>query len=191
MLYDISPSSEQSTDKTFHSAKILPGTLLCYRRRVQDIIHCVGGVGVLFPLLTQLDQPIGWSSAGDNSSESCQQLLAQTFGGSYAPTGTDAPAYQLERNIAVEVIDLLRAVLVGSFSNQQYMHNTKGLSVLGFLLQSVSPQLLTVKVVIALDSLLTTLTSASGRLLLLLVNRRPSMTMCCTRIVSEIVRVTY
>ena len=38
-------------------ARILPGVQLCARQRMQDAINCVGGVAVLFPLFTQLDQP--------------------------------------------------------------------------------------------------------------------------------------
>jgi hypothetical protein len=43
------------------------------------------------------------------------------------------------------------------------MHNIAGMAVLGFLLQSVLPQNLTIKVVSALEGLLTTVAKANGK----------------------------
>lgn len=126
----------------------MAGTLLCYRHLVQDSVHCVGGIGVFFPLLTQLDQPVcKMSTVSDNT-----QLQKHSAG------------YPVDSHVAVEVIDLLTAVLAGNFANQQYMRNISGLSILGFLLQSVSPQHLTVDVVAALERLVTTVAKGSGEM---------------------------
>lgn len=35
----------------------LPGTHQCVTRHVKDVLHCLGGIRVLFPLFGQLDQP--------------------------------------------------------------------------------------------------------------------------------------
>lgn len=143
-LFDVSPVLEQSSDGVLHDATIMAGTLLCYRHLVQDIVHCVGGIDVFFPLLTQLDQPVLGSIV---LLESGDKQFVQP---------------PLESHVAVEVIELVTAVLDGNLSNQQYMHNISGMSVLGCLLQSVSPQHLTVKVVSALERLLATVAKASG-----------------------------
>jgi hypothetical protein len=36
----------------------LPGTYQCVTRHVKDVLHCLGGIRVLFPLFAQLDQPV-------------------------------------------------------------------------------------------------------------------------------------
>lgn len=35
-----------------------PGTHACVTRHIKDIIHCLGGIQVLFPISEQLDQPV-------------------------------------------------------------------------------------------------------------------------------------
>ncbi|XP_057837661.2 BEACH domain-containing protein B isoform X1 [Cryptomeria japonica] len=135
-LFDISPLLDQSKDRSSYTAVIMAGTRLCYRRILRDILDCVGGVSVFFPLLTQLDQPITRSSVhgqGDMIYHGCG------FGD----------------HVAAEVIELIASVLDGNLANQQFMCNISGFSILGFLLQSVSPQHLTNSVVSALGNLLT------------------------------------
>jgi hypothetical protein len=143
-LFDVSSVLEQSSDGVIHGATIMAGTLLCYRHLVQDIVHCVGGIDVFFPLLTQLDQPVSDSL-----------VILDSRGKQYWQS-------PLEGHVAVEVLELVTGVLDGNLSNQQYMHNICGMSVLGCLLQSVSPQHLTVKVVSSLERLLETVRRANG-----------------------------
>ena len=106
------------------------GTKLCSRRLLQDIIYCVGGVSVLFPLLIHFDDAI------THSGES--------------PTGDQ---------LAGQVIELVASVLDGNVANQQQMHLLSGFSILGFLFQSVSPQLLNFKTLSALKHLFNVLTN--------------------------------
>jgi hypothetical protein len=110
-------------------------------------VQCVGGIGVFFPLLTQLDQPVG--------------ITSSVAGSSYDQKHVEG--YPVDSHVAVEVIDVLTAVLDGNLANQQYMRNMSGMSILGFLLQSVSPQHLTVNVVAALERLVTTVAKGSGK----------------------------
>ncbi|CAK9237200.1 unnamed protein product [Sphagnum troendelagicum] len=145
-LFDVSPMSEQSPAGELCDAVIMAGTHLCCRHLVQDIVHCVGGIGVFFPLLTQLDQPVAEALAFMGVSGERRYVQG----------------CPVESHVVVEVIELVTGVLAGNFANQQYMHNIAGMAVLGFLLQSVLPQNLTIKVVSAIEGLLTTVAKANG-----------------------------
>ncbi|KAM3295293.1 hypothetical protein ACQJBY_037900 [Aegilops geniculata] len=129
-LFNVS-SVLDSLDKSKLEATIMGGTKLCSRRLLQDIIYCVGGVSVLFPLLIHFDDAI------THSGES--------------PTGDQ---------LAGQVIELVASVLDGNVANQQQMHLLSGFSILGFLFQSVSPQLLNFKTLSALKHLFNILTNS-------------------------------
>ncbi|KAL6629117.1 hypothetical protein ACP70R_028882 [Stipagrostis hirtigluma subsp. patula] len=118
-LFNVSSVSD-SLDKSKFEATIMGGTKLCSRRLLQEIIYCVGGVTVFFPLLIHFDDAVhGGESA------TCDELGGQ-------------------------VIELVASVLDGNVANQQQMHLLSGFSILGFLFQSVSPQLLNLKTLSAL-----------------------------------------
>lgn len=129
-LFNVS-SVLDSLDKSKLEATIMGGTKLCSRHLLQDIIYCVGGVSVLFPLLIHFDDAI------THSGES--------------PTGDQ---------LAGQVIELVASVLDGNVANQQQMHLLSGFSILGFLFQSVSPQLLNFKTLSALKHLFNILTNS-------------------------------
>jgi len=62
---------------------------------------------------------------------------------------------------AGQVIELVASVLDGNIANQQQMHLLSGFSILGFLFQSVSPQLLNSKTLSALKYMFTVLKTSS------------------------------
>ncbi|KAK8941577.1 hypothetical protein KSP40_PGU012222 [Platanthera guangdongensis] len=130
-LFNVSSLVDSSLDKSLYAAKIMDGTQLCSRRLLQEIIYCVGGVAVIFPLLTQFDVP---------ESENVQQeyILIRTI---------------TRDKLAAEIIDLIASVLDGNISNQQQMYRLSGLSILGFLFQSVPPQQLNVETLSVLKHL--------------------------------------
>ncbi|CAL9114662.1 unnamed protein product [Musa textilis] len=127
ILFNVSSMLENS-DKNAFEAVIMRGTKLCSRRLLQEIIYCVGGVSVFFPLLTQFDR-----SELDNG-----QL-------DYASIGSI-----MSDKLAAEVIELIASILDGNASNQQQMHLVSGFSILGFLLQSVPPTKLNLETLSAL-----------------------------------------
>eukprot|EP00850_Spirogloea_muscicola_P002042 SM000007S21002 [mRNA] locus=s7:1425419:1443445:- [translate_table: standard] len=135
-------SSLPLANRAPHDASLLPGSQLCYRKRLQDVIHCVGGIGVVFPLLTQLPQPLSFNLSNPPSDISHPETH---------PTSA-----------AADAVDLLRAVLEGNFANQQAMVNIAGISIMGFLLQRLSPEQLTQEVLECLRQLLGTLARASA-----------------------------
>jgi hypothetical protein len=145
-IYNVALNSDGTAEKMSHEATIMSGTQLCYRHLVKDIIDCVGGVGVFFPLLTQLDQPVMSmiASVETQALETTENL-------------NTASLYD-----AAEVIDLITSVLSDNYMHQQYMHQNKGISIIGFLLQSVSPQNLTTTVANSLVHLLSVVSKRTG-----------------------------
>ncbi|KAH7332120.1 hypothetical protein KP509_20G069100 [Ceratopteris richardii] len=137
-LYDIKYNFDGAADKGNYEAVIMGGTQLCNRHLLKDILDCVGGVCVLFPLLTQLDQSQSPHLLSD------QERMDITH-----------DSYSSYVYVAAEVIELITSVLGRSSAHQQFIYKTKGISVIGFLLQSVSPQHFTIGVVSALVHLLT------------------------------------
>ncbi|GJP81202.1 hypothetical protein CLOP_g11369 [Closterium sp. NIES-67] len=115
-------------------AVMLPGVQVCQRHRLQDVLSCVGGVAVLFPLLTQLDDDDRNDGAGGEGEE----------GGVWEAGGT---------HLAVDVVCLLTEVMAGSAAAQQFMTVVGGFAVLNFLLQRVHPRHLTVSLVLSIESL--------------------------------------
>ena len=90
-------------------------------------MQCVGGIGVFFSLLTQLNQPICIALVVARSSDDQKHEEGNP----------------IDSHVAVEVIDVITAVLDGDLANQWYIHNMSSMSILGLLLQSMSPQHLT------------------------------------------------
>uniref|UniRef100_A0A0D9VCI8 BEACH domain-containing protein B n=1 Tax=Leersia perrieri TaxID=77586 RepID=A0A0D9VCI8_9ORYZ len=126
-LFNVS-AAHDGLDKSKFEATIMGGTKLCSRRLLQEIIYCVGGVSVFFPLLIHFDD------AAIHSGE---------------------PAIGDE--LAGQVVELVASVLDGNVANQQQMHLLSGFSILGFLFQSVSPQLLNFKTLSSLKYMLNVL----------------------------------
>ena len=118
-------SALDNADQSTFEAAIMGGTKLCSRHLPQDIIYCVGGVSVFFPLFTQ------FFDAATDVVQSCHSSVDND-------------------KLAAEVIELVATVLDGNVSNQQQMYLLSGLPILGFLLQSATPQLLTTKTLSAL-----------------------------------------
>ncbi|KAL8487834.1 hypothetical protein ACS0TY_024230 [Phlomoides rotata] len=145
-LFDVSPNVDHSLDKKPIEATILSGTQLCSRRLLQQIIYCVGGVSVFFPLLTQSDV------YEKNRSEQVGEML-------FAPIKKE--------NLTAETIKLIACVLDDNLANQQQMLQLSGFSVLGFLLQQVPDKQLNLETLSALKHLFTVI--ANGGLSELLV----------------------
>ncbi|KAK7353018.1 hypothetical protein VNO80_18450 [Phaseolus coccineus] len=132
MLFNVSPiTSHHQLDKNSFEAAVIGGTQLCSRRLLQQIIYCVGGVSVLFPLITQCCK---FEKDGESANGA---LLTQT----------------MREWVLTEVIELIASLLDDNLANQQQMHIVSGFSVLGFLLQSVPPRQLNLETLSALRHL--------------------------------------
>mgnify|MGYP004705780477 CR=1 FL=1 len=108
------------------------GTQLCSGRLLQQIIYCVGGVSVFFPLFTQSDL------YEHTQSEKVGETLLTTI---------------TKERLTAEIIELIASVLDENLANQQQMLLLSGFSILGFLLQSVPPQQLNLETLSALKHL--------------------------------------
>lgn len=128
-LFNVSPMLDLPLDKNSFEATVMGGTHLCSRRLLQQIIYCVGGVSVFFPLLSQSDRYENEESGH----------LEHTL---FTPI--------TKERLTAEVIELIASVLDENFANQQQMHLLSGFSILGFLLQSVPPQQLNLETLSAL-----------------------------------------
>ncbi|KAH0452153.1 hypothetical protein IEQ34_019452 [Dendrobium chrysotoxum] len=144
-LFNVSSLIDSSLDKSSYAARIMDGTQLCSRHLLQEIIYCVGGAAVFFPLLTQFDL----SESGNVQHE---YILIRTI---------------TRDKLAAKIIDLITSVLDENLSNQQQIHRFSGLSILGFLFQSVPPEQLNMETLSALKNLFNVLcTSGISELLL-------------------------
>ncbi|XP_024170395.1 BEACH domain-containing protein B isoform X2 [Rosa chinensis] len=118
-LFNVSPMLDHASDRNSFEATMMVGTQQCSRRLLQQIIYCVGGVSVFFPLIAQSEKY--------ENEESGQ--FKDTF-----------PIPITRDRVTAEVIELIASVLDENVANQQQMHLLSGFSILGFLLQSVPPQ---------------------------------------------------
>ncbi|XP_022773061.1 BEACH domain-containing protein B-like isoform X4 [Durio zibethinus] len=137
-LFNVSPVLDHALDKNLFEATIMVGTQLCSRRMLQEIIYCVGGISVFFPLITQSDR---YENAESGVLESTLLLPVA------------------KERLTAEVIELIASVLDENLANQQQMHHLSGFSVLGFLLQSVPPQQLNMETLSALKNLFNVVSS--------------------------------
>lgn len=131
-LFNVSLVMDIAVDKKSFEATVMAGTQLCSRRMLQQIIYCVGGVSVFFPLISQSDR---YDNEESGSSE--HALLTPIT----------------KERLTAEVIELIASVLDDNIANQQQMHLLSGFSILGFLLQSVPPELLNLETLSALKHL--------------------------------------
>ncbi|XP_047961281.1 BEACH domain-containing protein B isoform X2 [Salvia hispanica] len=131
-LSNVSSIADHANDKRTLEATVLGGTQLCSRRLLQQIIYCVGGVSVFFPLLKQ---PGMYEK--DGSEQNDKMLLPPITLG----------------NLTAETIKLIASVLDDNLANQQQMLLLSGFSVLGFLLQQAPANQLNLETLSALKHL--------------------------------------
>lgn len=139
-LFNVAPLMEPAVDKNAFEATIMAGTQLCSRRLLQQIIYCVGGVSVFFPLFTQSH----WYENEEQTDDRQTLLIPIT-----------------KERLTAEVIELLASVLDENVANQQQMHLVSGFSILGFLLQSVPPGQLNLETLSALKHLFNVIANCS------------------------------
>nr|GLL18344.1 BEACH domain-containing protein B isoform X1 [Ipomoea trifida] len=140
MLFNVSPILDTGVDKSSFEATVSAvGTQLCSRRLLQQIIYCVGGVSVFFPLFTQIEL-----YQDEDKKHVGETLLTPVT----------------KERLTAEVIELIASVLDENLANQQQMLLLSGFSILGFLLQSVPPQQLNLETLSALKHLLNTVSNS-------------------------------
>lgn len=147
-LFNVALTLDQISEKNYFEAIAMVGTELCSRRLLQRILYCVGGVTVLFPLISQSDR-----YESENNGQFCQNVNI---------AGT-------KECLTAEVIELIACVLDENLPSQHQMHLLSGFSILGFLLQSVNPQQLNMETLAALKHLFNVIANCGIQLIWFLV----------------------
>jgi len=132
----VSRVSDHLQERLAFEADIMVGTQLCSRRLLQQIIYCVGGISVFFPLITQSDR--------------CE---SETL-------NEETSAMPTKERMTAEVIELIASVLDENPANQQQMHLLAGFPILGFLLQSIQPKQLNLETLSSLKHLFNVISSS-------------------------------
>uniref|UniRef100_A0A8D2LFB4 Neurobeachin-like protein 2 n=1 Tax=Varanus komodoensis TaxID=61221 RepID=A0A8D2LFB4_VARKO len=134
---------------------------------IKDVVNCVGGMGVLLPLLDQLasqkkaseDQPETHDLVGPEltSSRNAQGMLI--------PLGQSAES-RLERNGVAAFLLLVKNFLRGHPVNQESLVQCQGPAIIGALLQKVPSQAMDMNVLMASQILMEQVASEGHSLLL-------------------------
>lgn len=164
--------TSEATDKKIYDAQIYGNLNSCITRDVKDIIHCLGGTKVLLPLFAQLTQPLSpfkkknikkppsklklatppennllitmsGESIDSKESESEEENEQQEEEGEKGQEKENTINYSTSAEELAQVVALLKAMLSGSKTNQSELLRCRGIAVIGYCLQQVSPEHLT------------------------------------------------
>ncbi|GAB4815481.1 hypothetical protein N2152v2_002527 [Parachlorella kessleri] len=152
-------------------ASLLPGTSPCCTRQPRDMLHCLGGMAVLLPLLALLDKahagpagpaappPSDSTPGGLPQQQPAQQLGlgpgvgagGDAVGGGGAEVAQQGRLPELGGAAAAEAVRLVAAMAEGCPANLQALRP----AIMGFLLAQSGPRHLTHELLSALETLLT------------------------------------
>lgn len=144
------------SEDDFIVATVMNGTQLCSRRLLQEIIYCVGGAFVFFPLLTDFDRFQGHK--GENE-YTMMKIMSD--------------------KLPAQVIELIASFLDGKLANQQHMHHHSGFAVLGFLFESIPTKYLNMETLSSLKYLFEVLRSCGNMISLALLIIESLERLCC------------
>ncbi|XP_054827025.1 neurobeachin-like protein 1 [Eublepharis macularius] len=121
---------------------------------IKDMINCVGGLNVLFPLLEQI------SFLGDQVPERTDrqflppELVTPVEGDWVVLTSTKASEARLEKNIVATFILVIKHFIQRHLINQENLVHMHGVATLGALLQNVPSSFMDVNVLMAVQLLI-------------------------------------
>ncbi|KAM4836011.1 neurobeachin-like protein 1 [Thomomys bottae] len=121
---------------------------------IKDIINCIGGLNVLFPLLEQISYfNEGQISEGMNES-TVVELVAPPEGECLVLASTKASESRLEKNLLATFILIVKHFIQRHPINQDSLIQSHGVATLGALLQKVPGTLMDVNVLMAIQLLI-------------------------------------
>ncbi|KAK3721190.1 hypothetical protein RRG08_044202 [Elysia crispata] len=123
---------------------------------IKEVINCLGGLQVLFPLLENLDQSNASAGLPENSPTTPSRKEAQELDlGNWTLVDVSPPASEqnLEHNQLAAFLTMLRYMLKGMPVNKDLFIQTHSASTLGMLIQRVSPDLVDVNVLMSVQYL--------------------------------------
>uniref|UniRef100_A0A8D2QNZ1 Neurobeachin like 1 n=1 Tax=Zosterops lateralis melanops TaxID=1220523 RepID=A0A8D2QNZ1_ZOSLA len=121
---------------------------------IKDMINCIGGINVLFPLLEQISF-LGGQIAEKSEGETLPPELVTPVEGDWvvfsSPKASEA---RLEKNIVATFILMIKHFIQGHHVNQENLIHSHGVATLGALLQKVPSILMDVNVLMAVQLLI-------------------------------------
>uniref|UniRef100_A0A8C2TX36 Neurobeachin-like protein 2 n=1 Tax=Coturnix japonica TaxID=93934 RepID=A0A8C2TX36_COTJA len=121
---------------------------------IKDMINCIGGINVLFPLLEQisfLGRQMPEKSVGDTLPP---EAVTPVEGDWVVLTSTKASEARLEKNIVATFILVIKHFIQRHHVNQENLIHSHGVATLGALLQKVPSILMDVNVLMAVQLLI-------------------------------------
>ncbi|ELW62717.1 Neurobeachin-like protein 1 [Tupaia chinensis] len=121
---------------------------------IKDIINCIGGLNVLFPLLEQISHlSDGQISEGMNTI-TVPELITTAEEDRMVLTSTKASESRLERNLVATFILIVKHFIQRHPINQDNLIHSHGVATLGALLQKMPGTLMDVNVLMAIQLLI-------------------------------------
>ncbi|XP_053138751.1 neurobeachin-like protein 1 isoform X3 [Hemicordylus capensis] len=121
---------------------------------IKDMINCIGGLNVLFPLLEQISFLDGQVPTRPEAESALSELLTPVEGDWVVLTSTKASEARLEKNIVATFILMIKHFIQRHPINQDNLVHTHGVATLGALLQKVPSNFMDVNVLMAVQLLI-------------------------------------
>uniref|UniRef100_A0A8D2NFF9 Neurobeachin-like protein 2 n=1 Tax=Zonotrichia albicollis TaxID=44394 RepID=A0A8D2NFF9_ZONAL len=120
---------------------------------IKDMINCVGGMNVLFPLLEQISF-LGAQMPEKSEGEALPPELVTPVEGDWVLLLFCSAEARLEKNIVATFILMIKHFIQGHHVNQENLIHSHGVATLGALLQKVPSILMDVNVLMAVQLLI-------------------------------------
>ncbi|XP_025903832.1 neurobeachin-like protein 1 isoform X2 [Nothoprocta perdicaria] len=121
---------------------------------IKDMINCIGGINVLFPLLEQISFLGGRMPQKSEGETLSSELVTPVEGDWVVLSSTKASEARLEKNIVATFILMMKHFIQRHPVNQENLIHSHGVATLGALLQKVPRNLMDVNVLMAVQLLI-------------------------------------
>uniref|UniRef100_A0A2K6LW53 Neurobeachin like 1 n=1 Tax=Rhinopithecus bieti TaxID=61621 RepID=A0A2K6LW53_RHIBE len=121
---------------------------------IKDIINCIGGLNVLFPLLEQISHFSEVQIPEEKNESTVPESVTPVEGDWLILTSTKASESRLERNLVATFILIVKHFIQRHPINQDNLIHSHGVATLGALLQKVPSTLMDVNVLMAVQLLI-------------------------------------
>ncbi|KAL1771089.1 neurobeachin 1 isoform X1 [Sigmodon hispidus] len=133
---------------------------------IKDIINCIGGLNVLFPLLEQISHFTEGQNSEGKSENTVAELITPIEQECMALASTKASESRLEKNLVATFILIVKHFIQRHPINQDNLIQSHGVATLGALLQKVPGFLMDVNVLMAIQLLIEQVSLEKNTLLL-------------------------
>lgn len=133
---------------------------------IKDIINCIGGLNVLFPLLEQISHVSEGQACEAMSENTVPELIIPIEQEGMGVASTKASESRLEKNLIATFILIVKHFIQRHPINQDNLIQSHGVATLGALLQKVPGTLMDVNVLMAIQLLIEQVSLEKNTLLL-------------------------